>query len=111
MMAKGKQLLCAFEYVAKDLGVSGTNARRIARHLADRELFAWWNEEQQWRTTPGKKRGSWQSQLAGTLTLPISAPARVRYGQFPTRRNGKADYTTARKIVSVACDRPACVAA
>ena len=111
MMAKGKQLLCAFEHLAKGLGVSGTNARRIARHLADRELFAWWNEEQQWRTTPGKKRGARRSQPVGALALPISAPARVRYGRFPTRRNGKADYTTARKIVADACDRPACVAA
>ncbi|HJT93150.1 MAG TPA: hypothetical protein VJ777_14645, partial [Mycobacterium sp.] len=110
-MVQGKQLLCAFEHVAKALGVSGMNARRIARHLADRELFAWWNEEQQWRTTPGKKRGTRRPQLASILTLPISAPARVRYGRFPTKQNGKADYTTARKIVALACDRPACVAA
>ncbi|WP_370185729.1 helix-turn-helix domain-containing protein [Rhodococcus wratislaviensis] len=110
-MVKGKQLLCAFEHAAKALGVSGINARRIARHLADRELFAWWNEEQQWRTTPGKKRGTRRPQLASILTLPISAPARVRYGRFPTKQNGKADYTTARKIVALACDRPTCVAA
>ena len=111
-MATGNQLLRAFEHLAKDLGVSGTGARRIARHLADRELFAWWTEEQQWRTTSGKKRGPGRRQVAGsTLALPISAPARVRYGRFPTRRNGKADYTTARMIVSAVCDRPSCVAA
>lgn len=99
--ADGEKLLQLFEIAAKALGVAGINARRTSRHLVDRELFTWWNEEQQWRTTPGKKSGAARRNSAdNTLSLPISAPARVRYGRFPTRSNGKADYTTARAVVT-----------
>lgn len=98
--ATGEQLLRVFEIAAQTLGVAGFNARRASRHLVDRELFTWWNEEQQWRTTRGKKRGTRRNTSTGALALPISAPARVRYGRFPTRSNGRADYSTARAIVA-----------
>lgn len=98
--ATGEQLLRTLETVAQTRGVAGINARRAARHLVDRELFTWWNEEQQWRSTRGKKRGTRRTTSTGMLTLPISAPARVRYGRFPTRSNGRADYSTARAVVS-----------
>ncbi|GCE40939.1 hypothetical protein Rhow_004582 [Rhodococcus wratislaviensis] len=98
--ATGEQLLGVLETVAQTRGVAGTNARRALRHLVDRELFNWWNEEQEWRSTPGKKRGTRRTTSTGMLALPISAPARVRYGRFPTRSNGRADYFTARAVVS-----------
>lgn len=99
----GEQLVWTFETVANARGVVGVNAHRAARHLVDRELFAWWNDEQQWRATPGKKRGVRRTSDTGALALPISAPTRVRYGRFPTKPTGKADYTSARAIVSRAC--------
>ncbi len=98
--ATGEQLLRTLETVAQTRGVAGISARRAARHLVDRELFTWWNEEQQWRSTRGKKRGTRRTTSTGMLALPISAPARVRYGRFPTRSNGRADYSTARAVVS-----------
>lgn len=98
--AMGEQLLRVLEIAAQTLGVAGINARRTSRHLVDRELFTWWNEEQHWRTTRGKKRGTRRTTSTGALALPISAPARVRYGRFPTRSNGRADYPAARAIVA-----------
>ncbi|KAF0957436.1 hypothetical protein MLGJGCBP_04714 [Rhodococcus sp. T7] len=98
--ATGEELLRVFEMAAQTLGVAGFNARRASRHLVDRELFTWWNEEQEWRTTRGKKRGTRRNTSTGALALPISAPARVRYGRFPTRSNGGADYSRARAIVA-----------
>ncbi|AHK35284.1 hypothetical protein OPAG_08095 [Rhodococcus opacus PD630] len=98
--ATGEELLRVFEMAARTLGVAGFNARRASRHLVDRELFTWWNEEQEWRTTRGKKRGTRRNTSTGALALPISVPARVRYGRFPTRSNGRADYPRARAIVA-----------
>ena len=98
--ATGEQLLRTLEIAAQTRGVAGINARRASRHLVDRELFTWWNEEQEWRSSRGKKRGTRRTTSTGMLALPISAPARVRYGRFPTRSNGRADYPTARAVVS-----------
>ncbi|UNN05273.1 FUSC family protein (plasmid) [Rhodococcus opacus] len=98
--ATGEQLLRTLETVAQTRGVAGINARRAARHLVDRELFTWWNEEHLWRAARGKKSGARRTTSTGMLALPISAPARVRYGRFPTRSNGRADYPTARAVVS-----------
>lgn len=98
--ATGGQLLRTLEIAAQTRGVAGINVRRAARHLVDRELFTWWSEEQEWRSSRGKKRGTRRTTPIGMLALPISAPARVRYGRFPTRSNGRADYSTARDVVS-----------
>lgn len=84
---------------ALSLGVIGTAATRARRHLIDRELHRWWAEELEWRRRRGKKRGV-RVALPGALTLPISAPARARYGRFPTGGDSRADYRTARDIVS-----------
>ena len=82
--AVGEKLLDVFETTSNTLGVACFNARRAARHLVDRELFTWWNEEHQWRTARGKKRGPRRTTFR--------RQARVRYGRFPTRSNGRADY-------------------
>ncbi|NKS56565.1 hypothetical protein GS504_03210 [Rhodococcus hoagii] len=83
--------------VAKILGSAGTAARRAARHLVDRELHRWWTEETEWRARRGPKRGV-RGNPTGTIALPIAAPARARYGRFPTT-GGRADYSTARQLV------------
>ncbi|NKR28859.1 hypothetical protein GS966_27825 [Rhodococcus hoagii] len=88
------------------LGAAGAAARRAHRHLIDRELHRWWTEETEWRGRRGKKRGI-RSTATGTIALPISAPARARYGRFPTTDTGRADYRAARTIVASMVDAPA----
>lgn len=90
---------------ARLIGTAGTAARRILRHLVDRELHRWWTEELEWRGRRGKKRGVRTS--TGTIALPITAPARARYGRFPTRDDGRADYSAGRAIVTAAVDMTA----
>lgn len=85
---------------AKELGLAEVSAGRRERHIIDRELFAWWNDEQAWRRRKGKKRGPKRNAgMATTLALPIDGPARIKYGRFPTKPGGRADYRTARDIV------------
>lgn len=86
--------------VAKELGLAEVSAGRRERHIIDRELFAWWNDEQAWRRRKGKKRGPKRDAgMATHLALPIDGPARTKYGRFPTKSSGRADYRTARDIV------------
>jgi len=87
---------------AEVIGAAGTAARRSLRHLVDRELHRWWTEEVEWRARRGKKRGV--ATDATTLSLPIAAPARARYGRFPTTAARRADYRTARGVVVHALD-------
>ncbi len=54
------------------------------------------NEEVEWRARRGKKRGV--ATDATMLSLPIAAPARARYGRFPTTAAGAR--TTARPATS-----------
>ncbi|MDH6291862.1 hypothetical protein M2275_006801 [Rhodococcus opacus] len=85
---------------AKELGLAEVSAGRRERHMIDRELFAWWNDEQAWRRRKGKKRGPKRNAgMATTLALPIDGPARIKYGRFPTKPGGRADYRTARATV------------
>ncbi|MGW4336644.1 helix-turn-helix domain-containing protein [Rhodococcus koreensis] len=85
---------------AKELGLAEVSAGRRERHVIDRELFAWWNDEQAWRRRKGKKRGPTRTAgMATTLALPIDGPARIKYGRFPTKPGGRADYRTARATV------------
>ncbi|MGY5036515.1 hypothetical protein ACWC9U_38205 [Streptomyces sp. 900116325] len=89
------------------IGTAGTAARRTLRHLVDRELHQWWTEEAEWRTTrTGKKRGI-RATPTNTIALPITAPARTRYGRFPTNNNRRADYRAARAVVTQALEAPA----
>lgn len=85
---------------AQQIGVSGVLAARALRHVTERELFAWWTDEQEWRRRPGKKRRSGPRRYAsGAIALPIETTPRGRYGRFPTI-GGRADYATARRIVT-----------
>ncbi|WP_137726555.1 helix-turn-helix domain-containing protein [Prescottella subtropica] len=89
------------------IGSAGTAARRARRHLVDRELHRWWTEEIEWRRRPGKKRGVPAGIQAGAIALPLAAPARARYGRFPTVDGGRADYPAARARVVAALETPA----
>lgn len=84
---------------AQQIGVSGVLATRALRHVTERELFAWWTDELEWRRNRGKKRSGPRRYASGTIALPIETTPRGRYGRFPTI-GGRADYTTARRIVT-----------
>jgi DNA-binding MarR family transcriptional regulator len=86
---------------AASIGVAGLAAQKAQRHLVDRELHRWWLEELEWRSRCGRKRGVPRTPPSN-LTLPIDATARMRYGRFPTRANGRADYRSARMVVTEA---------
>ncbi|AXY49318.1 hypothetical protein [Rhodococcus ruber] len=87
---------------ADRVGASGVGAQRVRRHLLDRELHRWWLEEQDWRRRRGKKTGVPRT-VSLTIALPIEAPARLRYGRFPVTDTGRADYRTARAVVTRLC--------
>ena len=84
---------------AQQIGVSGVLAARALRHVTERELFAWWTAELEWRRRPGKKRSGPRRHAFDAIALPIEASPRARYGRFPTI-GGRADYATARRIVT-----------
>lgn len=86
---------------AASLGVRGVAVQRAHRHLVDRELHRWWLEELEWRSRRGKKHGVPRTPPSN-LALPMDASARMRYGRFPTKANGRADYRSARLIVTEA---------
>lgn len=84
---------------AASIGVVGVAAQKAQRHLVDRELHRWWLEELEWRSRRGRKRGVPRTPPSN-LTLPIDATARMRYGRFPVKANGRADYRSARMVVT-----------
>ncbi|WP_458683196.1 hypothetical protein [Prescottella equi] len=97
------QSMSQMNRAAQLIGTAGTAARRTLRHLVDRELHRWWTEETEWRTRIGKKHGI-PAVSTNTIALPITAPARTRYGRFPTNDNRRADYRAARALVAKALD-------
>lgn len=88
----------SWDRVAGELGAAGTMHARAQAHVVDRLLHKWWNDELVWRRRRGKKRHRMRKGHAtdpNVASLPIAAPARTRYGRFPTS-DGLADYRRAR---------------
>ncbi|MEV0732263.1 hypothetical protein [Polymorphospora sp. NPDC050346] len=95
----------SLDQAAAKLGVNGTGARRLRNYIIDRELYAWWIDEQQWRTSPGKhgRRCLPRQHPGGQGAIPVRQRPRATYGAFPTRRSrtgpGRADYAEAARRV------------
>lgn len=92
-----------WEAIAIGLGSYGTMVHRVERHLAERLIRDWWVEELTWRKQRGKQRRRGPTRASTNplnLALPISAPARTRYGRFPVNTEGRIDYRSAWKCVS-----------
>jgi hypothetical protein len=92
--------------VAARLGTAGAGAARRARHVADREIHAWWLAELEWRRAPKQSKArvpaGWRP-TPGQRALPV-APAgpMSTYGRFPTvaaGRRRRADFAAARRVV------------
>ncbi|WP_143426835.1 hypothetical protein [Georgenia soli] len=80
---------------ARHLGTHGRLRDRAARYRIERELWAWWQAEQEWmraprRTSPGRRPGP------GQLAL-LPADGTNIYGAHPRRPDGRADYAAARR--------------
>ncbi|GAA1081628.1 hypothetical protein [Tsukamurella strandjordii] len=92
------------ETAARILGAAGVMVERARRHQWERGAFDWWHAELDWRRTPGKKRRKTGPTRASTdpaaIALPIAAPARARFGRFPTKPGGKMDWAAAIAVVA-----------
>jgi hypothetical protein len=92
--------------VAARLGTAGAGARRRARHVADREIHAWWLAELEWRRAPKQSKAhvpaGWRP-APGQRALPVAPAGPLStYGRFPTvaaGRRRRADFAAARRIV------------
>ncbi|WP_157630207.1 winged helix-turn-helix domain-containing protein [Salinispora arenicola] len=93
--------------LAAKLGVSGIGRTRARRYLVDREVHAWWRDEQSWRQARGKRRERAlppaRRQDNTQTVIPIVTGPRLTYGRFPVRAGGRADYTRAYAIVGQHC--------
>lgn len=98
---RGLGMLCArpaWKRAACALGVDGVMLDRVHRHRRERLVREWWNQELAWRKLRGKrrKRGPRSVDTSPDVTsLPISVPARMRYGRFPTQPGGRMAYADA----------------
>jgi DNA-binding transcriptional ArsR family regulator len=92
-------------YVAADLGVDSVGLARRLRHQTEREAYAWWNDELQWRREKGKRRFPRSHRTFGAASTPIDEKSqayevrRRRYGRFPVRTGGRGDFAAALRIV------------
>lgn len=85
---------------AVSLGVAGRLEGRAVRYELERELWAWWQGEHEWMSTPGRER---PRRRAGVGQLTLSADTGTsRFGGHPRRANGKADYRVARQLLLAA---------
>lgn len=80
------------------LDVDGRLQERAARYMVERELWAWWQAEETWmraprRTHPSRRPGP--GQLALVPDFGTNA-----YGAHPRDANGRADYRTARALLT-----------
>lgn len=88
----------AWAKAARLLGADGVMVDRVHRHRCERLVREWWNEEVVWRKSRGKrrKRGPRSADTTpAAASLPISVPARMRYGRFPTKEGGRMAYADA----------------
>ena len=102
---------------AAALGVDRVLTDRKARYDLERALFAWWRAELTWMTAP-TRTGAQRRPSPGQTALPLPAGAATGrdapgtgpppYPAHPRRRDGRADYRTARTRISThGAPRPA----
>lgn len=76
-------------------GTSGRLAQRARTYDLERDLWTWWQAEQEWmrapRRTPAQRRAG-----HGQLAI-IPSPETTSYGAHPRRPDGRADYRRARE--------------
>lgn len=96
--------------VAKQLGVHGVLADRARRYTLERVAWAWWQAETIWMSTPHSSAAKRRRPGPGQLLL-LAEPGTNIWGAHPRRPNGRADFSTARRILDTDQPQPATPAA
>lgn len=79
---------------ARELGVDGRLAERSRRYRLERELWAWWQAEQNWMNAPRRPDASRRGGY-GQLSL-LPEVGTNHFGAHPRGLDGRADYRAAR---------------
>ena len=90
---------------ARHLGTTGTLADRARRYRLERDLWAWWQTEQTWMSTPRRLRPTHRPAPGQLALLPEHGTS--SYGAHPRRADGRADYKAARAILTDHHPQPA----
>jgi len=96
--------------VAKQLGVHGVLADRARRYTLERVAWAWWQAETIWMSTPHSSAAKRRRPGPGQLLL-LAEPGTNIWGAHPRHSNGRADFSTARRILDTDQPQPATRAA
>lgn len=88
---------------AQQLGITGRLDQRARRYSIERELWAWWQAEQTWMTTPRRLQPKHRPGPGQLALLPD--PGTSTYGAHPRRADGRADYRAARAIIEAGAPR------
>ena len=83
--------------VAVDLGVEGRLLERARHYRLERELWAWWQQEEAWMRAPRRTAASRRPGPGQLALLPDIGTN--HHGAHPRRRDGRADYRTARALL------------
>lgn len=82
---------------AQQLGLTGRLEQRARRYSIERELWAWWQAEKTWMTTPRRLQSKHRPGPGQLALLPDSGTN--TYGAHPRRADGRADYRAARTLI------------
>lgn len=83
------------DLLARNRGTAGRLNERAKTYLAERILWAWWQQEHQWMTTPGSKP---RRTPLGQTTLALGPTLDV-YPVYPRSARHRADHHAARQAL------------
>lgn len=87
----------ARDEVARRLGAAGTLRTRERRYAVEREVWAWWQGELAWMASPGRQR---PGRRPSPDAITLYDDGTNRHGKHPRTSDGRADFRTARQLVS-----------
>lgn len=85
------------DMTAERIGIAGRLADRARRYTVERELWAWWRDEEEWMRSP--HRPTQHRRPAPDQISLFTAGGRSTRGAHPRRIDGRADLRTARAYV------------
>lgn len=77
-------------------GISGRLEQRARTYALERDLWTWWQAEQEWMRAP-RRTPAQRCAGHGQLAI-IPSPETTSYGAHPRRADGRADYRAARAL-------------
>jgi hypothetical protein len=91
--------------VAARIGAAGTLRARERRYEVEREVWAWWQGELSWMSSPSRTRPS-RRPAPDSVTL-YDDPSTNRHGKHPRADDGRADFRAARSLIDSSRHRAA----